>query len=270
MKGTGWNAQGIQAAALVCLAVIAMNAAPAGAEEMQGMSMAPEAAAGTQAEPETAGAGPMKMGGGMEVAHPFFTHMGVPEDVGTYSLRLSSLARKVEGDWKADAAFHFEAGLTDTMGFHLRNNAFFAEPRTEATLQFAALRSNDRMSGISPFIEAEFPTQSVHGEAVDAFIGVSTALENSTAAWNQSIEYDPKNETVEGSAAFVWKVGERFFPVVEVIAEAAKGERPIINQLEGLKYRINDSLLLGVAVETPVTHNKDFTAQFVVQLEMNL
>jgi YHS domain-containing protein len=51
-----------------------------------------------------------------EVAHPFFTHMGVPEAVGVFNLRLAGLATRADGHTDGDFAFHFETGLTKYIG----------------------------------------------------------------------------------------------------------------------------------------------------------
>ena len=70
-----------------------------------------------------------------EIAHPFFTHMGVPEAVGAYSLRLAALATRMDdtqmdgidqmgGETKADFGFHFETGLSKFVGLHIRTIDF--------------------------------------------------------------------------------------------------------------------------------------------------
>jgi hypothetical protein len=194
--------------------------------------------------------------------------MGVPEAVGTYDLRLSGIAVNGDSDRDAEMGFHLETGLTDTIGFHMRNNAFFRQRRTEFMLQFAGLRSDDRMSGVSPLVELEVPTQSVHGTAVNTFVGVSTSLENKNAGFSQDLEYSPNEESVEGEAAFVFRAGESLFPVIEINAEAGKDEKPIINQLVGLKVQVSKGLFLGVAGEVPLTANKDFSSQIILQAEV--
>ncbi len=46
-----------------------------------------------------------------EIAHPFFTHMGMPDPVGSYNLRFHLTATRMDGNTKADFGFHFETGL---------------------------------------------------------------------------------------------------------------------------------------------------------------
>jgi hypothetical protein len=70
---------------------------------------------------------------------------------------------------------------------------------------------------------------------------------------------------VEGSAAFVVKLGTRLFPVAEISGEGMEGELPLINLLGGLKVRVTESLLVGIALQTPVTERKDFSWKLVFQ-----
>lgn len=178
----------------------------------------------------------MKNMGGMdsdkqEVAHPFFTHMGMPEGVGVYSLRLGGLLTNTDGKTDPDFAFHFETGLTKFIGVHLRNNAIANDPHTELMFQFAAVRSGDGMSGFAPIIEFEFPTKSGGDQHINTLVGFSTALANSKASFNQVLHYDPRSEMVEASAAVVVKLGSRLFPVVEISGEGMPGERTMVNLL---------------------------------------
>ena len=203
-----------------------------------------------------------------EVAHPFFTHMGVPEGVGVYSLRLAGLAIRSDGDTDGDFAFHFETGLTDFIGLHVRNDSFLNNTRTEAMFQFAAVRSKNGMSGFSPIIEFEIPTRSGDGNRVNTLVGFSSAFANSRASFNQVLHYNPREDMVDGSASFVFKVGKRFYPVMEVLAEAMRGDRPIVNALLGLKVRVNKNVLLGFAIQVPTTSRKDFSSQLVFEPDM--
>ena len=94
-----------------------------------------------------------------EIAHPFLTHMGMPEATGTYSLRIAALVTRMDGTTKGDFAFHFETGLLKFVGLHIRNDRFLDNTHTEIMFQFAVIRSKDGMSGFSPIIEFEIPTK---------------------------------------------------------------------------------------------------------------
>jgi hypothetical protein len=134
-----------------------------------------------------------------EVAHPFFSHMGMPEGVGIYSLRLGALVTRTEGNKDGDLPFHFETGLTKSIGVHLRNDRILNSQHTELMFQFAAVRSEDGMSGFAPMIEFEFPTHSAGDQHINTLVGFSTALANTKAAFNQVMHYDPRTEMVEGA-----------------------------------------------------------------------
>lgn len=219
--------------------------------------------AGQQQNPQT---GNMEMGDEEEeVAHPFFTHMGVPEAVGIFNLRLAGLATRADGRTKGDFAFHFETGLTKYIGLHVRNDSFLDRTRSEVMFQFAAIRSKNGMSGFSPIIEFEIPTRKGGGSRINTLVGFSTALANKRAAFNQVVHYNPREDSVDASAALVVKVGRRFFPVLEILGEGMRGERPIINLLGGLKVRVNKNLVLGFAVQAPVTNRKDVSSQLAFQ-----
>jgi hypothetical protein len=264
MKQELWSLSGLtQRSGLIastCLVALGVFGSPVHGQEALASNSTP---AGTS--PLALETGETKMGGEEEIAHPFFTHMGVPEAVGLYSLRLGALATRAEGRTDGDFAFHFETGLTQFIGLHVRNDMFRDRPRTEAMFQFAAVRSKNGMSGFSPLIEFEIPTRSFNGSRINTLVGFTTALVNSRAAFNQVVHYNPREDMADGSAALVWRLGQRFFPVVEVLGEAMRGGRPIVNVLAGLKIRVNDNLLLGFALQVPVTSNKEFSSQLVFQ-----
>lgn len=207
----------------------------------------------------------MKMGMEMEVAHPFFTHMGVPEAVGVYSLRLSGLLTNTEEKKDGDFAFHFETGLSNFVGLHIRNDGVLDRQHTELMFQFAALRSKNGMSGFSPLIEFEIPTKSGGDRHINSLIGFTTALANSKFAFNQAIHFNPRVEEYEFNGSFVIKVGSRFFPIAEIFGQAIPHELPTVNLLGGLKVRLSKKLLIGVAIQGPLSQSKDFKWQLIFQ-----
>jgi hypothetical protein len=58
--------------------------------------------------------------------------------------------------------------------------------------------------------------------------------------------------------------------VVEILGEAARGKRPIMNLLGGSKVRVNKNLVLGFAVQAPVTNCRDFSTQLVFEPDIEL
>jgi len=208
----------------------------------------------------------MKMGNEMEeVAHPFFSHMGVPEAVGVFNLRLSGLLTNNEGKKDGDFAFHFETGLTNFIGIHIRNDGFLDREHSELMFQFAAIRSKDGMSGFSPIIEFEFPTNKGDDRHTNVLIGFTTAIASPKMAFNQALHYNARTEEYEYNLAYVVKVGNRIFPVLEIFGEALPHEQPMVNILGGIKVQVSKKLTLGVAFQAPVTERKDFTWQIIFQ-----
>ena len=253
------HAQTFGVMAVACLILLAASALPAYSQQKPPDNTAPAAEQKQDNQSDKTGMEEE------EVAHPFFTHMGVPEGVGVYNLRLAGLATRTGGHTDGDFAFHFETGLTKFIGLHIRNDRFLTNTRTEAMVQFAAVRSKNGMSGFSPIIEFEFPTRSGGGKRVNTLVGFSTALANSRVSFNQVLHYNPREDMVDASAALVFKARAGVYPVMEVLTEAARGETPIISLLLGLKVRVNKNMLLGFAFQVPTTRRKDFASQMVFQ-----
>jgi hypothetical protein len=202
-----------------------------------------------------------------EIAHPFFTHMGMPEAVGTYSLRLAALATRMDGITKGDFAFHFETGLSKFVGLHIRNDRFLENTHTEIMFQFSAIRSRDGMSGFSPIIEFEIPTKK-GASRINTLVGFSTAFVMSRFAFNQVLHYNPREDMVDGSAALVYQVCKRVFLVFEISGDWMPDEHAIINLLGGVKIRLNKNFMVGIGYQQSVTTNKDFSSQYIFQPDM--
>lgn len=196
-----------------------------------------------------------------ELPHAFFTHMGLPEGVGVFNLRTLGLATRTAGETNGDFAFHLETGLTSRIGLHVRNDQLRENPLTETMFQFAAFVSEDGMSGFAPLIEFEIPTRSGAGSRVHTLVGFTSTLANERSAFNQVIHYNPREDGLDGSAALVLRLGQRIFPVVEVLGEGVRGEPTVVNLLGGLKVRLREWLLVGLAVQFPLTSAKEFSGQ---------
>ena len=202
-----------------------------------------------------------------EIAHPFFTHMGMPDPVGSYSLRFPVTATRMDGNTKADFGFHFETGLSKFIGLHIRNDRFLYNTHTEIMFQFAAIRSKDGMSGFSPIIEFEIPTKT-GASRINTLVGFSTALVRPSFAFNQVFHFDPREDMVEGSAALVYKVRKGIFLVVEIFGEKMPDESAALNMLGGVKVTINKYLTLGIGYRQPISSNREFSSQYIFQPDM--
>jgi hypothetical protein len=221
-----------------------------------GLAGAPRPAAAQPAEKE-------------EIAHAFFTHEGLPDAVGSYSLRTSGLATRADGATKGDFAVHLETGVTENIGLHIRSDQFLQARRSELMFQFVAWKSQDGKSGFAPIIEFEIPTRSGGGKPA-TLVGFTSKFENSRVALNQALHYNPEAKSVDASASAVLRATERIYPVVELLGMGARGEPTVVNLLAGVKFRMPGGMLLGVAFQRPVTSARELTSQFVVQLEFML
>lgn len=195
-----------------------------------------------------------------EIPHAFFTHMGLPEGVGKFNLRLLGLATRVGGKTDGDVAFHFETGLTKYIGLHIRNDRTIDNEKTEAMFQFAAYVSKDGMSGFAPIIELEIPTKT-GASRIGTLVGFTSSLGSKNWAFNQVVHYDPREDMVDASAAMVFKVSRSIFPVLELLGEGGKGQTAAVNGLAGVKVRLSDWLIGGVAFQFPLSKRRDMSSQ---------
>ena len=79
-----------------------------------------------------------------EIPHAFFTHEGLPDEVGTFALRTSAAVLRIDGQTKGDFGFHLETGLTKRIGLRIRNDRFLNSDHTEVMFQFTAVKSKKR------------------------------------------------------------------------------------------------------------------------------
>jgi hypothetical protein len=202
----------------------------------------------------------------MEIAHPFLTHEGLPDAVGRVSTRATGLVTQADGSTRGDFGFHFETGLTNNLGIHIRSDEFLKSRRSEAMLQYAIFKSANGESGIAPIVELEFPTRSGGGKA-RVLVGFTSKLAGKNFAINQVVHYNLSEHAVEASAALVLRATDRIYPVVEVLGEGGRDIPTIVNMLAGVKYRVHGSVLVGLAYKRPISSARDISSQFLLQLE---
>lgn len=244
---------------LICLIVVSPAGFSAFGQEMKGMKgMNKDTSAVKQEDMKN-------MQDQMMLPMAFFTHMGVPFDVGTYSLRVAALLNEFHGIATIDADFQFETGLSKTVGLFIGGEKLFDDPNLETMFQFLVYKSKDGMSGISPIIEFEFHLGDEAPRLFYTLVGIAGTYSNSRLACNQVLHYSPLEDLVEGSASIVIKVSERIFLVSEISGVVGKGLRPVFNLLGGVKVKLNKNFLLGFACQFPLTENRDYSSQYVFQ-----
>src|SRR5512133_468964 len=141
----------------------------------------------------------------MDLPHPFFTHMGMPDPVGHYAVRVSGIAIRDEGRTKGDFGLHLETGLMPRLGLHIRNDQVLTGDHTEIMLQYAAIQSRDGMSGIAPFGEVEIPMRG--GVKFYGLLGLSAMWMAPRFELNGSLEYSPAEKGLEGSVSAAADIG---------------------------------------------------------------
>ena len=189
---------------------------------------------------------------------PFFTHMGIPFDVGTYNLRVAALPTQTKGITNTEFNVQFMTGLSKTFGLNLGAQGSFDAPTLEAMVQFLVWKSKNGMNGISPIIEFEFPLGKEAARRIYTLVGFSTTFSNSHVAFNQVIHYSPLEDLAEGSVSLVVKISERIFFVSEFSGVTEKGAGPIFNLLGGVKIKLNKNFMIGIGYQHPITAIKDF------------
>lgn len=201
--------------------------------------------------------------------HPFLSHMGMPEGVGEISTRVMSVEDRNAGVAEGTYGFHIESGIFDRLGIHLRNDGVKKHKKTEMMLQYVVLNANDGLSGISLFAEIEFPTGSTSSNRVEGLYGVSfTYLWKSVLITNSSIHYNPDEKEVEWEIAFVGRLTDKIFPVLEFSGKNTQD----MSRASGLlawKFKIPENNSIGVAYQVPVTTPREFDSQLMLQAEFN-
>ena len=109
---------------------------------------------------------------------PFFTHMGMPLNVGSYNLRAAVLPTQNEGKTNAEYDIQFMTGLSKVVGLHLGAKGTFIDPTLEIMTQFLVWKSKNGMNGFSPLIEFEFPLGKDAKRRVYTLVGFSTTFSN--------------------------------------------------------------------------------------------
>lgn len=195
----------------------------------------------------------------------FFTHMGIPLNVGTYSLRVAALLNQYDGITTTDLNFQFETGLSKTVGLFIGGENLIDDLTLEAMFQFLVLKSKNGMSGFSPIIEFEFPLGDEAPRHFYTLVGIAGTLSNSRLACNQVLHYSPIEGLVEGSISLVIKASKLIYFDSEVSGVVGRALRPMFNLLAGVKVKLNKNFLLGFAYQFPLTENRDYSSQYILQ-----
>jgi hypothetical protein len=205
----------------------------------------------------------------MMLPMPFFTHMAMPLEVGSFNLRAAVLPTRIDGNTNTEFNVQFTTGLSKTVGLFLGAEGTFKEPTLEAMFQFLVWKSENGMNAFSPIIEFEFPLGKEAERDVYTLVGFATTFSNSHVAFNQVLHYSPLEDLAEGSVSLVAKISNRIFFVTEISGVTQKGARPIFNLLGGIKINLIRNFMIGIGYQHPVTANREFTSQYIIQPDIS-
>ncbi len=203
------------------------------------------------------------------LVHPFLAHMGMPDSPGEVSVRLNAIEQRESGARAGTAGFHLEAGVFDRLGLHLRNDGVAISSKTEMMLQHAIYRSDYGISGISLIGEIEFPTGATTDKKNEYLFGISFAYTwDAILSVNSVIHYSPEEKMTGWEIAFVTKLTEKIFPVLEFRGESGAGMSKT-NGLFAWKFKITSDNSIGLGYQVPLTTSRDYDSQLIAQAEFN-
>lgn len=211
------------------------------------------------------GLGHMWEGGHEGEEHPFLVHMGMPDEPGEMSLRITGFQQRLGSVSQSGYGAHLETGLWDRVGLHIRNDDI-QRSGTEIMLQFAALRSQDKKEGISLMIENEMPGTT--GEANVQFkVGFSAAKLLWGNLLNFAYHYGPGDKESEIEASFIGKVNERLSLVFEYSGHSDQEKMSYL--LEAIKVKMTSFMSLGIGFQSPLSTEREFDAKTLLQTSMS-
>lgn len=203
------------------------------------------------------------------VAHPFLTHMGLPDAPGEINIRTNSILQDAENGNRADFGTHLEAGIVDRLGLHLRNDGFEDRNFSEAMLQYAVLRNHAKTSGISVFGQMNIRNSRAATDSLQGALGISAK----TLLWDRvgidgNVHYNLNEDAWEIETAAVLGISDRFFPLLEIRGEIHDNEQSLY-LLPGVKVKVYKDVYLGLGVQFPVTTDREFDLQGLGQVDLS-
>lgn len=228
-----------------------------------------EHASGWDVKKQASYATDSRVDGHHALVHPFLAHMGMPDAAGELSVRILSVEERNNGMASGTYGFHIETGIVDRLGLHLRNDGVKTHTKTEMMLQYAVLRSDDKLSGISLVAEIEVPTGATSNNRIENMFGASFAyLWIPTLAVNSTVHYNSDDKKVEWEISFAGRLTEKIYPVLEFSGETDQ-EMSSRSALFAWKFKIPNNNSLGLGYHIPITTEREFDSQLILQAEFN-
>jgi hypothetical protein len=120
------------------------------------------------------------------VAHSYFSDIGVPAAAGVFHPRLFGLATRAESHTEGNFTSPCGTRLTSFKELHVINEKFPANPRTIAAFQFKDATSKVGMNGFSPLIDSKASMPIDDAKGANTLAGFSTTAANPQTFFNQA------------------------------------------------------------------------------------
>jgi hypothetical protein len=199
--------------------------------------------------------------------HPFLAHMGLPDEPGEVSFRLTGYTARHEEETESDIAVHLEAGLAGRLGLHIRAEGIRHGEYSEIMVQYAVLVDHAMENGISIFGQLSLPTGPVETDTYKGLFGVSGRLTlQGVLMWDGNVHYDPDEEMAEHENAVVFKAREKLYPILEVRGHAADDVNEAYVML-AMKFAVNGHMGVGVGYQAAVTDDRHSDSQALLTLD---
>ena len=208
--------------------------------------------------------------GGMEdmFVHPFLSHMALPDKPGEMSLRLTPFQQREDSLIDQDLSFHIEAGILPGLGIHIRSDGIKTSPYSEVMLMYTPLHDVALHNGLAVFGQVSIPTGPTGSNALKYLFGLSGRLTiPKIMVMDANTHVNPADKMAEYESSFVFKASQMLYPELELRGEITD-EATSLYSLEGLKFRIADETAIGVAVQVPISKEREYDIQTLFTLGM--
>lgn len=201
-------------------------------------------------------------------AHPFLAHMGLPDHPREVSLRLTAYKTRYEQTSETDLAVHIEAGLPRKLGLHIRTDGILHSDYAEVMLQYALLADRELRNGFSIFGQISIATSPVEDHEYKGLFGASFRLSlPRIVVWDGNVHYDPTEEMAEYENAFVFRVNDKYYPILEVRGHIS--EEVEVYLLPAIKFRIGRHSAFGVGIQTAVSEHRDYDLRTLITFDVS-
>ena len=217
------------------------------------------------------------------MTHPFLVHMGLPDEPGESSLRVTQIERAGALGKGSDQAIHIEAGLAERLGIHLRNDAISGnamgdadgmheEHGTELMVMYSLIENLDKTRGVSFFGEVAWPTMKGDGPSVRGAAGLGgTYLFGDRVILDAIVHADPSTGDleIEYEASVRCRLIRRFFAILENQGSFGGNGESKHYLMPAVKLALGKTpATVGLGVQFPTSKGREFDRQTLFQLEI--